>query len=170
NIIRAIDIASGQVETLVGGDLFEFGDVDGSGDEVRLQHPLGVACVNDKILIADTYNHKIKELDPKTRAVKTLFGTGKPGQSDVAATSFYEPGGLSFANGKLYVADTNNHAVRIIDLETKKTSTLNLKGLQPPATSAATETTENGSGPNAEEIKVAAQHLGENGKGDLIIN
>ena len=45
NIIRAIDLASGQVETLVGGDLFEFGDVDGAGDDVRLQHPLGVYCV-----------------------------------------------------------------------------------------------------------------------------
>ena len=41
NIIRAIDLASGQVETLVGGDLFDFGDVDGTGDDVRLQHPLG---------------------------------------------------------------------------------------------------------------------------------
>ena len=43
NIIRAIDIAGGAVKTLVGGDLFEFGDVDGKGDDVRLQHPLGLA-------------------------------------------------------------------------------------------------------------------------------
>jgi DNA-binding beta-propeller fold protein YncE len=170
NIIRAIDIASGQVETLVGGDLFDFGDVDGSGDAVRLQHPLGVAVVNDKVLIADTYNHKIKELDPKERTVKTLLGTGKPGQSDVAAISFYEPGGLSLANGKLYVADTNNHAVRIIDLETKKTSTLNIKGLQPPATSTANADTENENGPNVEEIKVGAQRVGESSKGELLIN
>jgi len=170
NIIRAIDIAGGQVETIVGGDLFEFGDVDGSGDDVRLQHPLGVVLFDNKILIADTYNHKIKVLEPKARTVRTLLGTGKPGQSDGASPSFYEPGGLSVANGKLYVADTNNHAVRMIDLQTRKTSTLNLKGLQPPATSAATETTESESGPGVEEIKVAAQRLGENGKGDLLIN
>ena len=43
--------------------------------------------------------------------------------------SFYEPGGLTVANGKLYVADTNNHAVRVVDLKTKQTSTLNIKGL-----------------------------------------
>ena len=48
----------------VGGDLFEFGDTDGSGDDVRLQHPLGLITYGDKLLIADTYNHKIKELDP----------------------------------------------------------------------------------------------------------
>ena len=82
NIIRAIDLTSGEVKTLVGGDLFEFGDVDASGDSVRLQHPLGVINVGDKVLIADTYNHKIKELDPQRQRVKTLFGTGKPGQVD----------------------------------------------------------------------------------------
>src|SRR5262249_53272659 len=42
NIIRAIDLTSGQVKTVVGGDLFEFGDKDGEGDNVRLQHPLGL--------------------------------------------------------------------------------------------------------------------------------
>src|SRR5204863_9283467 len=62
NIIRSIDLAAKQVTTLVGGDLFKFGDIDASGDEVRLQHPLGLVSVGDKLLIADTYNHKIKEL------------------------------------------------------------------------------------------------------------
>src|SRR6185503_10132778 len=108
NIIRAIDVAGGTVQTLVGGDLFEFGDVDGSGDDVRLQHPLGIVPAGDKLLIADTYNHKIKELDPKRRRVVSVFGTGKPGQADGSSPSFYEPGGLTVANGKLYIADTNN--------------------------------------------------------------
>ena len=158
NIIRAINIASGEVETLVGGDLFDFGDVDGSGDEVRLQHPLGVFASDGEVLIADTYNHKIKELDPKARTVKTFLGTGKPGQSDGAVPSFYEPAGLSVANGKIYVADTNNHAIRVVDIKTKRTSTLNIKDLQPPASSAVAAT-ETESGPNAEEIKVAPQTL-----------
>lgn len=169
NIIRAINIASGHVETLVGGDLFDFGDVDGSGDDVRLQHPLGLIVANGEVLIADTYNHKIKELDPKARAVKTFLGTGKPGQSDGAVPSFYEPGGLSVANGKLYVADTNNHAVRVVDLKTKQTFTLNIKGLQPPA-SAAAALTESESGPDVEEIKVPAQPVRENSKGVLLVN
>jgi hypothetical protein len=86
NIIRAIDIAGGEVKTLVGGDLFEFGDVDGTGDDVRLQHPLGLASFGDKVLIADTYNHKIKELDPKQEKVTTFLGTGKPGQADGVIT------------------------------------------------------------------------------------
>jgi DNA-binding beta-propeller fold protein YncE len=159
NIIRRIDPTSGQVETLVGGDLFEFGDVDGTGDAVRLQHPLGVYSAGDKILIADTYNHKIKELDPKTRSVKTFLGKGKPGQSDGALPSFYEPGGLSAANGKLYVADTNNHAVRVVDLKMKQTSTLNIKGLEPPVSSASADSSATETGPNAEETKLVSQSL-----------
>lgn len=158
NIIRAIDLGpNGKVRTLAGGDLFDFGDKDGSGDNVRLQHPLGLARWNDKLLIADTYNHRIKLLDPAARAVKTFAGLGKPGQADGAAPSFYEPGGISIARGKLYVADTNNHAIRVVDLNTKETRTLPIKGLQPPA---ATQVTSNNEvAPNAEEIKLPPQKV-----------
>jgi DNA-binding beta-propeller fold protein YncE len=158
NIIRAIDTASGQVKTLAGGDLFEFGDVDGTGDDVRLQHPLGLLANGDKLFIADTYNHKIKELDPKHERVSSLFGTGKPGQADGASPSFYEPGGLAQANGKLYIADTNNHAIRVVDLKTKQTSTLRINGLTPPASNNSA-TTETAAAPNAEEIKTQTQQL-----------
>ena len=167
NIIRGIDLITGQVKTLVGGDLFEFGDVDGAGDNVRLQHPLGLLAYGDKLLIADTYNHKIKELDPNKRRVTSLFGTGKPGQADGWTSSFYEPGGLAFVNDKLYIADTNNHAIRVVDLKTKQASTLRLNGLTPPAKNfAAAETT---IAPNAEEIKTAPQQLRAGG-GVLEIN
>ena len=168
NIIRAIDIAGGAVKTLVGGDLFKFGDVDGSGDDVRLQHPLGLISFGGKLLIADTYNHKIKQLDPKRESVTTLFGTGKPGQMDGTSASFYEPGGLALANDKIYVADTNNHAIRVVDLKTKSTSTLRINGLAPPPKNV--QALESAVGPNAEEIKVAAQQLRLAASGFLQIN
>ena len=168
NIIRAIDVASGQVKTLVGGDLFEFGDVDGAGDDVRLQHPLGLISAGDKLLIADTYNHKIKQLDPKQGKVTSLFGTGKPGQADGSSPSFYEPGGLALAHDKLYVADTNNHAIRVIDLKTKQTSTLRINGLTPPMKNV--QALESVAGPNAEEIKVPAQRLRSGANGILEID
>ena len=168
NIIRRIDIAGGDVTTLVGGDLFEFGDVDGSGDDVRLQHPLGLISFGDKLLIADTYNHKIKQLDPKRKSVTTLLGTGKPGQADGTSPSFYEPGGLAIANDKLYIADTNNHAIRVADLKTKTTSTLMIKGLTPPAKNI--EALESATGPNAEEVKAASQKLRAGADGVLQID
>ena len=168
NIIRAIDTTGGQVKTLVGGDLFEFGDVDGTGDDVRLQHPLGLLAYGDKLLIADTYNHKIKELDPKRERVTSLFGTGKPGQADGASPSFYEPGGLALANGKLYVADTNNHAIRVVDLKTKQASTLKINGLTPPAKNVSES--DASAAPNAEEIKTPAQQLRTGANAVLEIN
>jgi thiol-disulfide isomerase/thioredoxin len=153
---------SRQVETLAGGDLFEFGDTDGTGDAARLQHPLGVLYAEGAIFIADTYNHKIKRLDPQTRAVKTFAGTGKPGQTDGAVNvSFYEPGGLSVAQGKLYIADTNNHAVRVVDLRDGQTSTLSLRGLRPPAASMKKleEHAAVTPAPNAEEMQLKPQPL-----------
>jgi DNA-binding beta-propeller fold protein YncE len=174
NVIRAIELNTqeGAVRTLAGGDLFEFGDVDGTGDDVRLQHPLGVTAYGDKVLIADTYNHKIKLLDPRNGTVKTFLGKGKPGQADGAAPSFYEPGGLSIAGGKLYIADTNNHAVRVVDLKTKQAATLMLKGLRPPQVEATREAAEaaSSSGPNAEEIKLAPQSLRAASNGTLVLD
>jgi thiol-disulfide isomerase/thioredoxin len=169
NIIRAIDLSSGQVKTVVGGNLFEFGDVDGRGDDVRLQHPLGIFALDGKVLIADTYNHKIKQLDPAARSVKTLFGTGKPGQTDGNSPSLYEPGGLSVADNKLYVADTNNHAVRVVDLKTREVSTLRIKGLEPPAALATVAATDSDAGPNSEEIMLASQRLRANQGGTLVV-
>jgi DNA-binding beta-propeller fold protein YncE len=152
---------SRQVETLAGGDLFEFGDTDGVGDAARLQHPLGVLYADGAVFIADTYNHKIKRLDLQTRTVKTFAGTGKPGQTDGANASFYEPGGLSSAQGKLYIADTNNHAVRVVNLGDGRTSTLPLRGLRPPATSAKKleEHAAATPAPNSEEMQLAPQRL-----------
>ena len=169
NIIRAIGLGpNGRVRTLVGGNLFDFGDQDGTGDDVRLQHPLGLARWNGKLLIADTYNHKIKFFDPSARSVKSFAGTGKPGQADGVKPSFYEPGGLSVAGDKLFVADTNNHAIRVVDLKTKETKTLPIKGLQPPAANQVTAANAD-IAPNAEEIKLPPQKL-RTGDAVLLIN
>jgi len=168
NILRAV--SGDEVRTLAGGDLFEFGDHDGEGDGVRLQHPLGLALDAGRLYIADTYNHKLKVLDPRTRRVSTFSGTGKAGQADGARPEFYEPGGLSVAKGKLYVADTNNHAVRVVDLATKQTTTLRLQGLKPPEAGAAPSEEAESQGPNAEETKAAAQRLGAGGTASLVVD
>jgi thiol-disulfide isomerase/thioredoxin/DNA-binding beta-propeller fold protein YncE len=127
NIVRAIDLPpSNEVRTLVGGDLFEFGDQDGKADDVRLQHPLGVAAHDGRVVIADTYNHKIKLLDPAKRKVWTLAGTGTAGHRDGSGrkAQFYEPGGVSVVGDTIYVADTNNHAIRAVNARTGETRTI----------------------------------------------
>ena len=125
--VRAIPLdGRGDVSTLVGTGLFDFGDTDGIGPAARLQHALGIVYVDGKLYVADTYNSKIKSLDPLTRSCKTFVG------DDKKAKLFNEPGGISYADGKLYVADTNAHRIQVIDLESKEVSTLNLQGVEPP--------------------------------------
>ncbi len=131
NIIRAIALPPvNTVRTLAGGNLFEFGDVDGTGDAARLQHPLGVALLPDgRLAIADTYNHKVKVLDPDMGRIRTLAGTGRPGHTDGPGRNaqFYEPGGISVRGDRIFVADTNNHSIRIVDAKSGTTSTIRLK-------------------------------------------
>jgi thiol-disulfide isomerase/thioredoxin len=119
----------GNVRTIVGQGLFDFGDVDGVGDKVRLQHALGVAYHGGKLYVADTYNSKIKVIDPVKRSCTTFLGD-KGGW--LVGSLFNEPAGLSFAGDKLYVADTNGHRIRVVDLKTKAVSTLVLKGVEAP--------------------------------------
>ncbi len=128
--IRSVDMKENRVKTIVGQDLFVFGDVDGKGEKVRLQHPLGVANYNNLIYVADTYNHKIKVVNPVDNTCIIFAGDGQPGFTDGKEPRFYEPGGLSFAKNKLYIADTNNHAIRLVDMKTKEVSTLQIKGLK----------------------------------------
>ncbi|GCF08201.1 thioredoxin-like domain-containing protein [Dictyobacter arantiisoli] len=128
--IRSVNLdATRQVQTLVGEGLFVFGDQDGTGEQVRLQHVQGICFSAGKLYLTDTYNNRIKVLDPHTRQVTTLAGTGEAGLSDgtFQGALFNEPAGIASAAGKLYVADTNNNVVRILDLRTSMVTTLNIE-------------------------------------------
>ena len=88
--------------------------------------------------VADTYNNRIKKVYPVTKEACAFVGTGLPGDADGVAdeAQFHEPAGLSIANGKMYVADTNNHAIRTVELATGRVGTLRIQGLGPPAENA----------------------------------
>jgi thiol-disulfide isomerase/thioredoxin/sugar lactone lactonase YvrE len=129
--IRSADLdPNGRVSTIVGEDLFEFGDRDGKGSVVRLQHPLGVTYHDGWLYVADTYNNKIKRVSPKDRTSETFVGTGENGMGDGDRATLDEPGGVSVAFGKLYIADTNNHLIRVADLKTRRVETLKINGLE----------------------------------------
>ncbi|MDE2836747.1 MAG: thioredoxin-like domain-containing protein [Chloroflexota bacterium] len=125
--VRRADLISAyEVTTLVGAGLFDFGDVDGDALRARMQHPLGVSVEGGIVYVADTYNNKIKRVGTETLTVGTMAGTGAPGHEDGAFASarFYEPGGLSILEERIFVADTNNHAVRVVDVADGTVSTL----------------------------------------------
>lgn len=140
--VRAVTIGGTcPTRTLAGGDdlladnLFAFGDADGRGGRARLQHPLGVAASPDgaTVYVADSFNHKIKRLDVAAGAVAGWLGGKGPGAADGSEgrASFWEPGGLAVVPGGelLYVADTNNGAVRRVDVATGTVSTLAVSGI-----------------------------------------
>jgi hypothetical protein len=123
------------VRTICGsGDLFGFGDVDGKGVDARLQHSLGVEYTQNYLWVADTYNHKIKRVDPRTGDCHTMLGDGIAGHQDGQSTKarFSEPSGLSAIAAHLYIADTNNHAIRHVALDTLEVKTLEFPGLCAP--------------------------------------
>lgn len=138
--VRRVTLGSkGHVETVVGPrdipngrSLFEFGDKDGTGEKVRLQHPLEVLYHEGKLYVADTYNHKIKRVDPERMTCETWLGTGERGES-LSPVELSEPAGLTIAGGKLLVADTNNHRLLSVDLGSKETKEFVIEGLTPPA-------------------------------------
>ncbi len=141
-----------KVRTVVGTSqlpvarLFTFGDVDGPAVVARFQHPLGLAFHDGRLYVADTYNHKIRVVDPADGTTRTLAVGWSPGFSRNPAgtppkggtpAGFFEPGGLTVSAGKLFVADTNNHRICVVDLKTLQVSTLAIAGLKPPQPPAA---------------------------------
>jgi DNA-binding beta-propeller fold protein YncE len=111
------------VSTVCGsGDLFGFGDRDGVGDDVLLQHPIGIAAGDGVLYVADSFNHKVKRVHARTRECRALFG----GLQRLPETGdgLWEPEGLAVARRELIVADTNNHRVVVHDLETRTRRTL----------------------------------------------
>ncbi|XP_062598938.1 NHL repeat-containing protein 2-like [Saccostrea cucullata] len=117
--IRSVSLKDGAVKHIVGGErdpmnLFAYGDQDGIGFDVKLQHPLGVAMISDSasILVADSYNHKLKLVDISKKLCTTIWSEDK----DVKLN---EPGGVcvDMTKGVAYIADTNNHIIRILNIK-----------------------------------------------------
>ena len=124
-----------EVRTVVGKGLFDFGDEDGKGGHVRLQHPYGVTEYDGLLYVADTYNNKIKRVDPATGVTETFLRDGEEGAGDGDALEarFDEPEGVTVADGLLFVTDTNNHAIRVADLRAgapqhRRVATLDIAG------------------------------------------
>jgi thiol-disulfide isomerase/thioredoxin len=90
--------AGGEVGTVVGTGLFDFGHRDGPARDALLQHPLGVALLPDgSVAVCDTYNGAVRRYDPVTDEVSTL------------ATGVAEPTAAVVVDGDLVVAASAAH-------------------------------------------------------------
>jgi hypothetical protein len=106
---------SGQLTTLIGKGLFDFGYKNGNSKEALMQHPVGLSVDDSGIYIADTHNHVIRKYHFKTKQIYDysggLKGSGVGNRKD---TRYDEPEAIIAVKDKFYVADTNNN--RIVEL------------------------------------------------------
>jgi len=158
--IRVYDTEAKTVETIIGravedpyldSSLFDFGDIDGVYPDARLQKAVGITLfaapgdpdAAERLLIADTYNDKLKLVDPANKSVTTWLGVARDEQGPADALRLLEPAGITHAAGRVFVADTNHHRIVAVDPATREWREVILDGLEPirPA-NASTPTVE----------------------------
>ncbi len=82
-----------------------------------------VVSANDRLLIADSWNHCVRQVDLKTLIVETIAGTGAEGFSGdeglgrSATFNFVMCIALNPSKKVLHIADLKNHRIRNLDLE-----------------------------------------------------
>ena len=129
--IRAIDLGTDIARTLVGQGLFDFGDGDGDADAVLLQHCLGVDATDDGVLIADSYNGKIKVWQGSAEGTGTIT---------TKLDGLNEPGSISVGlDGVWIIADTNAH--RILAVREGVVAEVPIRGLRRAVRGAPCPTT-----------------------------
>ena len=111
-------LSNGEVKTLIGTGLFDFGLKDGTYPSALMQHPQGLYAGQNYILVADTYNNAIREYDLKSGALSTW---------PLAKGALEEPGDVSIIGSSVYVADTGHNRIVTIDKTSGKVDDVTLK-------------------------------------------
>ena len=118
HILRTRDV-DGKIETLAGTE-GESGYKDGSAKEALFHSPWDVVSYKNGLAISDTENHVIRFY--KGGKVSTIAGSGNVGKKNASGkkASFQRPTGLAVGDkGELYIADTGNHVIRVMDKKGK---------------------------------------------------
>ena len=130
--IRIVRISGGVTSTLAGSGAAAF--ADGTGVAAKFRSPTGVAVDTSNLIVvvADTLNNRIRVVTWPQGIVTTLAGSSASGSSDGTGTSasFNSPQGVAVipasagAVAAVVVADTGNHLVRLVTLNTGVVTTL----------------------------------------------
>jgi len=130
NRIRRVDARTGVITTVAGVGYQGFSGDGGLAAEAKLNSPAGVAVdLQGNILIADTFNHRIRIVDQRTGIIRTLVGSGIQGSAGdgglAIRAQLSEPTGISIDQaGNLLIADTANHRVQLVERAAGVISTL----------------------------------------------
>lgn len=130
--VRVIDPASHEVSTLAGSGKRAFVSQGRfAADKARFNSPWDVQWANGNLYISMAGDHDIWQYEPATGQVGPWAGNGREGLRDGQRerAEFAQPSGLDAYGGTLYDADPESSAIRAIDLETGRVSTLIGQGL-----------------------------------------
>jgi hypothetical protein len=126
NTIRKVVISTGEVTTLAGIAGVP-GSTDGTGTAATFHTPYGIVTDGPSIFVADTGNNTIRSIDIASGAVNTFAGSaGISGSTDATGTAalFNHPAGITLNGSIVYVADTGNNTIRVIDRSTGVVATV----------------------------------------------
>ena len=102
--------------------------IDGTLAEAQFAQPSGLSIYNGFVLVADSEVSAVRLIDLKRKSIHAVVGEGlfEFGHRDgsVAEARLQHPLGVHCAGNKIYVADTYNHAIRLVDLDSQQVSTL----------------------------------------------
>ena len=118
NRVRAVDLATGTIRTVAGTGTAVYNGDDVAATETGLAGPSGLALAADGTLfIADSFNGRIRAVDPITGCIRTVVGDGGEykyqGTDEAPSRSLSRPSGVTLdEEGNLFFTDSDNHLVR----------------------------------------------------------
>jgi streptogramin lyase len=119
NAIYRIDAAAKTIHLVAGtGEKGNTGD-GGPAKLAKLNGPKGISAAPDgTFYIADTENHTIRRIDPKSGIITTVAGTGERGDGpdgDPLGCKLSRPHGIHVGrDGTVYIGDSESHRIRVL--------------------------------------------------------
>jgi sugar lactone lactonase YvrE len=118
NAIYRVDPAAGRLRHIAGTGAQGYSGDGGSARAARLAGPKGLAWAAGALYVADTENHAIRRIHLRSGVITTVLGTGRPGDGpsgDPLRCSLNRPHGvLADGRGRLFVADSEAHRIRLL--------------------------------------------------------
>ena len=128
--IRKVDAKTGIIKTFVGTGKLGFSGDGGKASKAQIAHPELIAVDSkNNLIITDRGNSRIRKINLKTGIIETVAGTGVAGYDGdgglATKAKISYPFGLGLdKDDNLFIADTENHAIRRVDTKTGIISTV----------------------------------------------
>jgi sugar lactone lactonase YvrE len=118
NRIRMVDLRTGVITTVAGTGTATFNGDGRPATEAALAGPSGLTIGTDgRLYIADTFNGRIRSVDPATGIIETVVGDGGEyryqGEMEASSPTLSRPSGIAVdLEGNVFMTDSDNHLVR----------------------------------------------------------